>query len=96
MFATEEDEDAVDGRDFFAARIRRKGDNFLVGGLLSYVWQPFESREATVAALDLSTNLSEQLRVSSQLIQTSIERDGAPRRADIGTWLSVEDEIKYH
>ncbi|AMO68404.1 hypothetical protein DOK_10942 [gamma proteobacterium BDW918] len=96
MFATEEDEDAVDGRDFFAARIRRKGDNFLIGGLLSHVYQPFESREATVAALDLSTKLSEQLRVSSQLIHSSIERDGTPRREDIGTWLSVEHEINDH
>jgi len=96
MLATEEDGEPIDGRDFVAARLRRKSDNYLIGGLLSYVHQPFDNSDATVAALDLSTTLNEYLRLSSQLIHSSIDRDGEPRQEGLGSWLSLEHEINDH
>ena len=86
--AAEDDSSLAEGRDFLAARIRRRGDDWSVGYLGTHTDRPSLERSAIVHALDGEYSPAPGWAIRGQAIRTEIEEplqvsDGH------GAWLSA-------
>ena len=91
MFAAaEDDSELANGRDYFAARLRRHGEDWSAGYLGTRTDHPTLNRTATVHSLDAEYSPSPGWAVRGQAISTDTREPsaGAPARG-AGAWLAA-------
>ena len=71
--ASEADEQFSQGKDFYAFRTRKNGDNYSLGYLGTYTERPVLDRQATVHSVDLTYRPTEKLRIDTVLVNSNVE-----------------------
>ncbi|WOH36088.1 DUF5916 domain-containing protein [Thalassotalea fonticola] len=95
--AFEEDTNFADGREYFAARIQYKKDDFRLGLLQTHTERPVFDRQSDVTAFDFQWEVIDELQLSGQFISTNIEQNLIEETSltdydDDGWWLGIEWE----
>jgi len=72
--ASEADEQFSQGKDFYAFRTRKNGNNYSLGYLGTYTERPVLDRQATVHSVDLTYRPTEKLRIDTVLINSNVEQ----------------------
>jgi len=72
--ASEADEQFSQGKDFYAFRTRKNGDNYSLGYLGTYTERPVLDRQATVHSVDLTYRPTEKLRIDTVLVNSNVEQ----------------------
>lgn len=90
--AIENDDSQSKGRDYYAARIVRKSEDYSLGYLLTFTDRPDINRDATVQTIDYSYNISEQIKLNGQIINTDVSSGQVDQR-DNGGWINYQQQI---
>lgn len=85
--AAEDESGDLDGRDFYAGRVRYNGSHLSIGLLNTYTDRPVLERDARVSALDYELKPKQGLLFRGQVIDTDVADPSSDARG-FGAWLS--------
>ncbi len=97
LSAFEDDTNQVLGRDYFAARLRYKHEDFKIGFLKTRTERPQLNRRSDVSVIDFQADPIDELSLSGQYFETTIkinpiEPESATNQTDTAWWISAEWE----
>jgi len=90
--AMEGDDSLSQGRDYYAARVTRKTNDYNLGYLLTYADRPDIDRTAIVQAVDYGYFFNKNIAISGQVINSKIDHNN-DQYNDTSAWFEVEQQI---